>query len=397
MEQRKEAYDEGTNGQDQIYAVRQKETPCARQDYKPHFIAYPDPMGTGDPWDLRDPRYNAMPWILFVLSAAVIVVAGAKLSHYGDQIAELTGLGRLWIGMVLIAVATSLPELLTDISAALLHAPDLAVGDLFGSNMANMLILGLLGLLPRQTSIREQAAYEHILSATLAMVLTGLAGLFIMLKMRMALWGVGLDSALIALIYVLGMRVAYRQEDLRRRERERETIVEATDEESERVSARHQGLRHVGVRFALATLAIVVAAPVLAWSAKAIAEITTIGTTFVGTSLLAVTTSLPEVVTSLAAVRLGAFDLAVGNLFGSNAFNMFVLFFTDVAYRPGPLLSGVGGTHTVTAFFSILLMSIGLMGIVYRAEKRFFLIKPDSLLIIVGYGLGMWVVFRLGE
>ena len=275
-----------------------------------------------------------MPWVLFLLSAAVIVVAGTKLSHYGDQIAELTGLGRLWIGMVLIAVATSLPELLTDISAALLHAPDLAVGDLFGSNMANMLILGLIGLFPRQPPVR-QAAYEHILSATLAMVLTGLAGLFIVLKTDVALWGVGLDSALIALIHVLGMRVAYRQEDLRRREREREKIVEATDEESERTSARHQGLRHAGVRFAFATLAIVVAAPVLAWSAKNIAEMTGIGTAFVGTSLVAVATSLPEVVTSLAAVRLGAFDLAVGNLFGSNAFNMFVLFFTDVAIARG--------------------------------------------------------------
>ena len=339
-----------------------------------------------------------MTWILFVLSAAMIVIAGTKLSHYGDQIAELTGLGRLWIGMVLIAVATSLPELLTDISAALLHAPNLAVGDLFGSNMANMLILGIIGLFPRfQPPVREQAAYEHILIATLAMVLTGLAGLFIVLKTDMSLWGVGIDSALIAIIYVLGMRVAYRQEDLRRRERAREKIVEVTDEESKHASARHQRLRHASVRFAVATLAIVVAAPVLAWSAKKIAEMTGIGATFVGTSLLAVTTSLPEVVTSLAAVRLGAFDLAVGNLFGSNAFNMFVLFFTDIAYRPGSLLSAVSGTHTVTAFFSILLMAIGLMGIIYRAEKRFFLIKPDSLLIIIGYSLGMWVLFRMSQ
>jgi cation:H+ antiporter len=86
----------------------------------------------------------------------------------------------------------------------------------------------------------------------------------------------------------------------------------------------------------------------------------------------------------------------VGNLFGSNAFNMCVLFFTDIAYRQGALLSAVSSTHIVTAFLGILLMNIGLMGIIYRAEKRFVLIEPDSLLMIVGYGLGMWVVFRLG-
>lgn len=342
------------------------------------------------------PEHAAIPWVFFFLSAAALVVAGTKLSQYGDQIAEHTGLGGLWIGVVLMAGATSLPEVLTDISAALLHAPNLAVGDLFGSNMANMLILGIIGLFPWRQRVGEQAAYEHILSATLAMVLTGLAGLFIVLKTDLALWGVGVDSASIAGIYVLGMRMVYRQEDRRRRERERERLVVAATEEDS-AAANPRGLRRAGIGFAIAALAILGAAPILAVSAKKIAETTGIGTTFVGTSLLAVATSLPELVASLAAMRLGAFDLAVGNLFGSNAFNMCVLFFTDVAYRPGPLLSAVSGTHTITAFFSILLMNIGLMGIIYRAEKRFFLIKPESLLMIVGYGLGMWVLFRLGE
>ena len=335
-----------------------------------------------------------MTWMTFFLSAAVIVVAGAKLSQYGDQIAEHTGLGGLWIGVVLMAAATSLPEVLTDISAALLGTPDLAVGDLFGSNMANMLILGIIDLFHRQKRVWQQATYEHTLTAALAMTLTGLAGLFVVLRLDVALWGVGADSLIIAVIYVLGMRVVYRQEDVRRRQKERERIVEA--EEERKTAARSVGLRRAGIGFAAATLAIVVAAPSLAASAKEIAKVTGIGATFIGASLVAVTTSLPELVTSLAAVRLGAFDLAVGNLYGSNAFNMSVLFFTDVAYRPGPLLRAVSSTHAVTALVGILLMNIGLMGIIYRAEKRFLLIEPDSFLMIVGYSLGMWVVFSCG-
>lgn len=78
--------------------------------------------------------------------------------------------------------------------------------------------------------------------------------------------------------------------------------------------------------------------------------------------------------TAFAAVRAGAFDLAVGNLFGSNAFNMAALFITDVAYRQGPLLSSVSSTHPMTGLWSIVLMNVGLMGIIYRAEKRFMLI-----------------------
>ena len=114
--------------------------------------------------------------------------------------------------------------------------------------------------------------------------------------------------------------MVYRQEDRRRRERERERLVEAAAADRDTVLASPGGLRRAAIGFAVATLAIVVAAPILAVSAKKIAETTGIGTTFVGTSLVAVATSLPELVASLAAMRLGAFDLAVGNLFGSNAF-----------------------------------------------------------------------------
>jgi cation:H+ antiporter len=99
-------------------------------------------------------------------------------------------------------------------------------------------------------------------------------------------------------------------------------------------------------------------------------------------------------VTALAAVRIGAFDLAVGNLFGSNAFNMAAFFFVDVAYRGGPLMNQVSDSHAMTALWSILLMSTALMGIIYRVEKRYMLIEPDSFVIILGYCLGLWLLFQ---
>lgn len=110
--------------------------------------------------------------------------------------------------------------------------------------------------------------------------------------------------------------------------------------------------------------------------------------------LVGISTSLPELVTAIAAVRLGAFDLAVGNLFGSNAFNMAAFFFVDLALSGGPIFNAITGTHAMTAFWGILLMSVGLMGIIYRAEKRYLLIEPDSLAIILGYCLGLWLLFQ---
>jgi cation:H+ antiporter len=141
-------------------------------------------------------------------------------------------------------------------------------------------------------------------------------------------------------------------------------------------------------------MALLAAAPFLAEAANEIAQLTGVSTTFIGTSLVAITTSLPELVTSISAVRLGAFDLAVGNLFGSNAFNMAAFAFVDVAYRSGPLLNAVSDAHAMTALWSILLMNIGLMGIIYRVEQRYLLIEPDSFLIILGYCLGLWLLFR---
>jgi cation:H+ antiporter len=177
----------------------------------------------------------------------------------------------------------------TTVSAVLLQVPDLAVGDLLGAVMTNMLTLGVIELFHHQKRVWQQTAYEHTLIAALAMVLTGLAGLFILIRASVTLWGVGIGS-LIALIYILGMRVVYRQEDIRRRQRERERVLEA--EEEGHVPTKSRKLRRASVGFAIATLTIAVAAPSLATSAKAIAEMTGIGTMFIGTFLVAVMTSL---------------------------------------------------------------------------------------------------------
>lgn len=332
------------------------------------------------------------PWVMFLLSATVIVYAGTKLSRFGDQIADLTGLGGLWIGVVLMAGATSLPEVFTTISAGWLNAPDLAAGDLFGAGMSNMLTLGLIDLLHRQKRVWQQAALGHTLTAALAMVLTGLAAFFVLLHVNVAHLGVGLGSLSLFILYVLGMRLVFRQEDMERRQREHAMLAGGTLAKQDAVGRRAE-LRRAGIGFSLGAMALLAAAPLLAWSAGRIADETGTSATFIGTSLVAITTSLPELVTAIAAVRLGAFDLAVGNLFGSNAFNMAAFLFADLAYRDGGLLGSISPAHALTALWSILMMNIGLMGIIYRAEKRFLLIEPDSLLMIASYMLGLWLLF----
>jgi cation:H+ antiporter len=337
---------------------------------------------------------NLIPWLFFVIAAGAIVFAGTRLSRYGDEIAELTGLGRLWIGVVLMAAATSLPEIFTTMSAGWIDAPDLAVGNLFGAGMSNMFTLGLIDLLYRQRRVWQQAALGHTLTAALAMALTALAAFFVLLRIEAVQLGVGLESVILLILYVLGMRLVFRQEDMARRQREQQAVVERIAREQCADLNRHGELRRAVTGFAVGTFVLLMAAPVLAWAAERIAEESGITATFIGTSLVAVTTSLPELVVSISAVRLGAFDLAVGNLFGSNAFNMAAFFFADLAYRGGGLLSTVSSTHALTALWAIMMMNIGLMGIIYRAERRFMLIEPDSLLMLVVYVVGLWLLFN---
>jgi cation:H+ antiporter len=321
--------------------------------------------------------------LAFVASGAIVVLAGVALARYADEIAEATGLGRLWIGSMLLAAATSLPELTTDIAAVRLGAVDLAVGDLFGSSLANMLILALIDLLPPRGRVLQGAAFDHALSAGLAMGLTALAAVLVLVGSPSSVLWVAPGSLLLLIVYLSGARAVY----LHSRRDQAGEVAEALG------GPRHPKLRPALLRFALASLVVLAAAPAFAWSARGIAEVSGLGNTFVGTWLVGLSTSLPELVASLAAVRMGAYDMAVGNLFGSNAFNMAILFALDLA-QPGSIFAGLDPSHVLSALLAMVLMSLGLAAIIYRARRRFAMLEPSSALMLLVYLAAIWLLYQ---
>jgi cation:H+ antiporter len=324
----------------------------------------------------------------FLACGIVIVLAGTALARYADAIAEVTKIGRIWIGSVLLAAATSLPELTTDVAAVRLGAVDLAVGDLFGSSMANMLILAAIDLLPPRKQLLQQVTLDHALAACLAITLNAVAAVLVIVRPEPTLLWVGPGSLFLFLAYVAGTRAVYRQAA-------RETVEARAPaaEDAPSAASPAMSLRRAVVGFVGAALVVLLAAPVFAWSAKGIAELSGLGETFVGTWLVGLATSLPELVTSIAAVRMGAFDLAVGNLFGSNAFNMAVFLPLDLA-QPGSLFVGLDPSHAVSALSAVVLMSLGLAAIVYRARRRFAMIEPGSVIMLVAYALAVWLLYH---
>jgi cation:H+ antiporter len=314
----------------------------------------------------------------FMLAAAVIVVAGTVLTRCADAIAELSGLGRLLVGSLFLAGATSLPELMVDLSAVRLGLPDLAVGDLMGSSLFNLLILALFDLLHRAPGrMLSRAAAAHALSATMGMALTALATLGILTGPRLphlTLYGVGVGSLILLVAYVGGVRLVFYDQRF---------VAQQQGEQSQDVlvPASHLTLPIAITGYVVAAVAIVVAAPFLARAADRLAELSGLGGTFVGTTLVALSTSLPELVATAAAVRMGAFDLALGNIFGSNAFNMVLLVPLDAVY-PGALLAAVSPTHALTGVSTILVTAVAVMGQLYHVEKRRFFLEPDAVLVI---------------
>ncbi|OGW25558.1 MAG: sodium:proton exchanger, partial [Nitrospirae bacterium GWC2_42_7] len=262
-------------------------------------------------------------WIGFLVCTAVIVYSGTKLSKYGDIIAEKSGMGRAWTGLILMASVTSLPELITGISSVTYaDVPDIAVGDVLGSCVFNMLILALLDTLQKEMPISTKAHHGHVLSGGFGIIMLGVVVLSLFLGNRVLPLGwIGPYTILFMVSYLVGVRLIYYYNKKELAAFVKEMAVELRYKESSTKSAV--------IHYTLNALVVIIAAVFLPGIGAGIAESTGLGQSFVGNIFIALSTSLPEVVVCFTAVRMGAVDLAIGNLFGSNIFNIFILGIDD--------------------------------------------------------------------
>lgn len=321
-----------------------------------------------------------MIWIQFIFSAAIIVFAATRLAKYGDIIAVRTRLGGMFIGLLLLAGATSLPEVLTTISSINQGVPNLAAGNLLGSNMFNMVMLAILDLAAQQQRILRSSMLKHSLSGSLATLMIVLAVLFIIANVDISIGWVGLDSLLLISIYILAIYQI-----------QKESSPQATVEFD--IPADFPSLRHGLIGFLIASLVLIFITPLMVQSSADIAEITGLGTSFVGTTLVAIVTSLPEVVTTLAAIRIGANDMAIANLFGSNMFNMFALGLTDLFFTQGRFLSVIDPSFLLVGMLGLLMTVMALIGNLARIERRFLFLEADAFALLVVYFGGLFLLY----
>jgi cation:H+ antiporter len=331
-----------------------------------------------------------LPWLELLICATLIGLTGPVLTQYGDIIARLTGLSRTWIGLVLLATATSLPELFTGLSAVTVAgAPNIAVGDALGSCIFNLAMLVILDEMSREEPLYRRIDQGHILTAGFGVILIGSVGAMLLLShdtVRVQVLHISIYTPFIVILYLVAMRAAFVYE--RRTPRPPQIIKSDAD----------ITLARALIRYSLAAAVVVVAGSWLPFIGRDLAEVMGWKTSFVGTLLIAAATSLPELVVTVSALRLDAVDMAIGNLLGSNLFDMLIVAADDVAYNKGPLLAAVSPAHAISAFGAVIMSGIFIVALLYRPETRVRgTIGWVSLSLLLVYLFVSYAVYLLGH
>ncbi len=331
-------------------------------------------------------------WGEFILCSAVIVLCGYFLSLYGDMIAEKSGLGRAWIGLILMAGVTSLPELISGISAVTIAGvPDIAVGGITGSCIFNLSIIALMDFFHGRDPIFSRAATVHMLSAGFGVLLIGIASMAIIAGPAIPeIYHVGLYSPIIIFVYIMAIRSVYYYEKRMLAEHITE-VVNAVEPQYD-----HMSLGKAILIYVINASIIVIAATILPFLGDKIAIETGLGGSFVGTVFIGLTTSLPELAVSMAALKIGAAEMAIANLFGSNLFNIAIIAVEDVFYTKGSLLGAVSSEHAVMGFIAIMMTGIAIVALTYRSRKKLFLrLSWDAIAFVLAYIISIILLYNL--
>lgn len=331
-------------------------------------------------------------WGQLALAAAIILVASVFLTKTADVIAVKTGMGRSFAGVVLLATATSLPEMGTGVSAvALVGAPDMAIGAAFGSNLFNLMIIGLLDILWVNRYLLNHVGMTSVIIGTLGILVMSLASIAVFLHSRADLfsnWYLSPVSILLVGVFALAMYFIFRFDQLN------QTAAPAGNDDKYLTHNLSLSL----IKYILASSVVIAGAIWLSTIGDRLTDIMGWDESFMGTQFLAAATSLPELATSVVAIRIAAPELAITNLLGSNLFNMgFVLFLNDVAHTDGTIWVASSQIHILTAILGIIMTAIVVLAVISRPRitRPGPTITLESIGLIGFYLVASFLVFKL--
>ncbi|KAB8138197.1 sodium:calcium antiporter [Gracilibacillus oryzae] len=313
--------------------------------------------------------------LIFLITAVIVIAAAIQLNKYGDVINQKSSLSGALIGTLLIGGATSLPELTTSLTAVYIDNPDIAVGNMLGSNVFNIMILMVFDFIYRKKKVFNTVDNRtHLPVANTGFFMSAILAVFIFWDSSPSFFQIGIEMYLLLIIYIVVMK-----------------RLDSEDEEVEQTS--NLTLKQGTIGFIIAALVVFGAGSVLTIAGDAIAQQTGMNSSFVGSFLIAASTSLPELVTVLAAFRLAKYSIAIGSILGSNLFNIQLLVITDIFYQKGPILNIASMSNITTALLGIGMTAIIIYTLQRPSVKRLVIYALPSTVTIILYFVASYMMF----
>lgn len=323
----------------------------------------------------------------FIIGSAVVWLCGTRLSRYVAHLATALKISSGFAGMFILGGITSLPELATTGTASLAGNASLAINNLLGSLAINVVFLALAdALIGRDALTTAVARPAPMLQGTLTILLLAIVAIATV-SGDIAIVGVGGFSILIACLFVLSMWLAAAhghtlpwkaQNVLRASSQHRQP-------QNEDATASGPFVLLVAMKTLAVSLAILGAGYVLASSGSAIAKQTGFGEGFVGLVLLGFATGLPEISSIYGAVRQRRYEMAIGDVLGTNLWDIALIAFADALLPGDPIFNYAGPFETIATLLCVLLTSFYLVGLLERQNKTIARMGYDSVAVLISY------------
>ena len=322
------------------------------------------------------------------LAGALVWYAGTRLVGLVDEIADRTNMGQAFAGMLLLGGITSLPELATATSASLAGTPLLSINDLLGTSSINILLLAVADIVAGKGPLTRQThKLAPLMQGVLGMILMAAVAISIVTDdIAIPVLGSGILSFALALACLHSLRISNRFENSHGWEA---VSLPGAEAEPEERTSRDDSNVKLALLTALAGAVILLGGATLALTGGAIAERTGLGHSIVGFALVGFCTSLPELSSVVAAVKRRRYQLAIGDIFGTNLFNIQIIFIADLFYRGGPILNHAGTFEVVAACLSVIMTGIFVTGMLERRDKTIWRMGRDSALAIIVFAFGL--------
>lgn len=333
---------------------------------------------------------------IFAACAFGVWFAGARLTYLADALADRMKLAKSLVGLLLLSLATSLPEVATTLSAAFQQSRDLVLNNLFGGIALQTAILAMADFWARGAITNYPRKANHALEAVLLVVLLAITLVMLLLGDPFAIGFLGSGSVVIAAAYAGAIWLLRRYDEI-----SDWVPVDLPDTAAENfvrplAISTDTATRVLKWQAAAACLGILLLGIVLVAAAQTIAVQSGLGAGFIGVTLLAAATSLPELSTSITAVRMGAYTMAISNIFGSNLIMLVLVLPADLLFTSGPILRDAGATVLLAISFGMLVTAVYLVGLIVRRKPRIGAIGLDSVFVLAVFliSLGAYYIVR---